>query len=182
VGSFLLSSNVKKTSVALHWLVAIAVLAQLALGWWMGTIAKSPPGPRAEWFNVHKSIGLTVAMFVLLWLARRAWRKPADDLPRWQRVAARANHALLFVVLLLLAASGYLGSSFTPYPVLYFGWSLPAWGAPWPAGKEAMSLLHLGAVWLLMALLVVHIGAALWHWVHGHPAAHRIGLPRLRSS
>lgn len=166
----------------MHWLVAAAVFAQLALGWWMGTVAKTPPGLRAAWFNLHKSIGLTVALLVLAWLAGRAWRKPADALPRWQRIAARANHGLLFALMLLLAASGYLGSSFTPYPVRYFGWQLPLWASPWPAGKEAMSLLHLGAVWLLMAVLAAHVGAALWHWMHGHAAAHRVGLPRLRRS
>jgi cytochrome b561 len=166
--------------VALHWLVAVAVFAQLVLGWWMRTVPKSPPGLRAGWFNLHKSIGLTIALLVVWWLLSRNWNKAPDAGPRWQLIAAKVNHALLLATMLLLAASGYLGSSFTRYPVLYFGWELPMWGQDWPAGKEAMSLLHLAAVWLLMLLLAVHVGAALWHWVNGHPAARRIGLPRLR--
>lgn len=166
--------------VVMHWLCALLILAQLGLGWWMGTVPKSPPGVRAGWFNLHKSLGLTVALLVVVWLLRRDWRRPADAMPRWQRLAAKANHALLFACILLLPASGYLGSSFTRYPVLYFGQALPQWGRDWPAGKQLMSQVHEATVWLLMLLLVLHLAAALWHWARGHPAAERIGLPSLR--
>ncbi|MFC5498242.1 cytochrome b [Caenimonas terrae] len=169
-------------TIAFHWLVAASVAGQLVLGWWMRTVPKSPPGLRAGWFNLHKSIGLTIALVVLAWLLARRRGDAADPLPRWQRIAARVNHALLLATLLALAVSGYLGSSFTAYPVLYFGRALPQWGHDWPAGKEAMSTLHLLAVWLLMSLLVLHIAAALWHWFNGHASARRIGLPRLRGS
>jgi cytochrome b561 len=46
--------------VALHWVIAALVIGQFALGWWMQGIAKQPPGPRADAFNLHKSIGLTI--------------------------------------------------------------------------------------------------------------------------
>jgi len=79
-------------SIALHWLIVLFVLAQLVLGWWMIDIPKSPPGPRAWWFNLHKSIGLTIGV---LMLARLGWRLShaapplPDSMPRWQRNAAR---------------------------------------------------------------------------------------------
>ena len=161
-----------------HWLSALLMLTQLALGWWMLTLPKSPPGLRAGWFNLHKSLGLTILVVALLWLACRRWNRPPDAGPHWQQLAAQLNHALVFACMLVIALSGYLGSSFTRYPVLYFGWALPAWGGDWPAGKEVMSQLHAAAVWLLTGLLLVHVAAALWHWVHGHPATARIGLPR----
>ena len=172
--------NESSSPLLFHWLSALLMLAQLALGWWMGTVPKSPPGLRAGWFNLHKSLGLTILLLVVLWLACRRWNRPPDAGPRWQQVAAMLNHALVFGCMLVIALSGYLGSSFTRYPVLFFGWALPAWGGDWPAGKEAMSQLHAAAVWLLVALLVVHIAAALRHWVGGHPATARIGLGRLR--
>jgi cytochrome b561 len=40
-------------AIALHWLVAVFALAQIALGWWMLDLPKTPPGPRADWFNLH---------------------------------------------------------------------------------------------------------------------------------
>jgi YVTN family beta-propeller protein len=155
-----------RVAVALHWLVAVAVLAQLTLGWWMLDLPKDPPGLRAGWFNLHKSIGLTVLLVVV---ARLAWRwrhrPPAwpTPLPPWQRHAASLAHKLMYACLLALPLSGLLGSNFTQYPVRYFGIELPRLLAPWPAGKEAMSALHAASAWLLMVLIAVHVAAVLWH-------------------
>jgi len=152
-------------SRALHWLVAVLVFGQIALGWWMLSIPKSPPGLRADWFNLHKSIGLTVAA---LMIARLAWRlrhrpAPLQGMPAWQRQAAGANHALLYVLLILQPAWGYLGSSFTRYPIRYFGVTLPKWGWDSPALKDLFSAAHLGTAWLLAALIALHVAAALKH-------------------
>ena len=172
-------------SIALHWLIALLVVAQLALGWSMIDIAKSPPGVRAWWFNLHKSIGLTIGM---LMLARLGWRlrhgaPPLPDaVPSWQRTAAGVSHFLLYACVILQALWGYLGSTFTRYPIKYFGVTLPHWGWDSVALKDLFSALHLGTACLLMAVLVVHVGAALKHllvdrdgvfqrmWPSGRPA------------
>ena len=60
-----------RAAIAMHWILALALFAQLALGWWMLDVPKSPPGVRAGWFNLHKSIGITLALFVLV---RLSWR------------------------------------------------------------------------------------------------------------
>lgn len=153
-------------SIGLHWIVAALVFAQIALGWWMQEIPKNPPGLRADWFNLHKSIGLTVGLLMLL---RLAWRfvHPAPQLPqsmpRWQRAAAAASHILLYACLFLQPLWGYLGSSFTRYPVKYFGITLPRWGWDSPVLKDLLSELHLGTAWLLMTVLALHVAAALKH-------------------
>lgn len=160
------ASRYGRVAIALHWLIAALIGAQLALGWWMDDLPKEPPGLRAGWFNLHKSIGLTIGMLVLLRLLwRLAHRPPALPafVPRWQRRAATATQRLLYVCMLLLPLSGYLGSTFTRYPVRYFGIMLPQWGGDWPAGKEAMSELHEATVWVLVVLLVLHIAGAVWH-------------------
>lgn len=155
-------------SIALHWIIVVLVLAQLALGWWMIEIPKNPPGPRAWWFNVHKSIGLTIGA---LMLARLGWRLrhrapplPAS-MPSWQKTAAHTSHFLLYACLILQPLWGYLGSSFTRYPIQYFGVTLPHWGWDSPALKDVFSALHLGTACLLMAVLAVHVAAALKHLV-----------------
>lgn len=155
-----------RTAIALHWILAALVLGQLALGWWMIGLPERPPGLQAGWFNLHKSMGLTIA---LLMLARLWWRArhPAPPLPqsipRWQALAARVNHRLLYACLLLLPLSGYLGSSFSGYPIKYFGITLPSWGWASPALKEFFSTLHFATVLLLMALIALHVAAALKH-------------------
>jgi cytochrome b561 len=155
-----------RIAVLLHWLMAVGVLAQLALGWWMLGVPKQPPGLRAGWFNLHKSIGMTLALLLLLRLAWRLAHRPPDFgrlLPAWQRRAARTTHWLLYACLVLMPLTGFLGSSFGRYPVLFFGHALPRWLPVWPAAKEAMSAVHWASAWLLMGLLGLHVGAALWH-------------------
>ncbi|MDB4906900.1 MAG: cytochrome [Gemmatimonadetes bacterium] len=166
----------------MHWLLALAILAQLALGWWMLDVPKQPPGVRAGWFNLHKSIGLTIALATVTWLAWRLLRpretsRSMEQLPRWQRVAARANHSLLFALMVLIPLSGLLGSFSTRYPVLYFGIALPGWNRDWPEAKHAFSALHFGCVWLFMILIAVHAVAGLWHWWKRHEIAGSVGLP-----
>jgi cytochrome b561 len=155
-----------RISVLFHWIVGVAVLAQFALGWWMLDIPKDVSGARAWWFNLHKSIGLSLVVFVvirLLWRVAHPTPLPPGALPRAQHLAASATHWALYACMLLMPLSGYLGSSFTRYPIRYFGIELPHWGWDWPAGKAAMSALHAATAWMLGVLVAVHIAAALWH-------------------
>lgn len=153
-------------AIALHWIIALAALAQLALGWWMIDLPKSPPGLRAGWFNVHKSIGLTIGLLMLVRIGWRLRHRPPTlpaSLPTWQVRAAHASHLLLYVCLIVLPVTGYLGSSFTRYPIKYFGMTLPHWGWDAPALKEICSQVHFATVCLLMAVLALHVAAALKH-------------------
>jgi cytochrome b561 len=65
--------------------------------------------------------------------------------------------------MILMPVSGYLGSSFTKYPILYWGIKLPQWGWDSPALKDLMSQVHLTTVIILIALIALHIAAALKH-------------------
>jgi cytochrome b561 len=132
-------------------------------------VPKDPPGVRAWWFNVHKSIGITLAGFVVLRILwRLGHRGPSlpGTLPRMQRIAATGMHWALYACMLIMPLSGYLGSSFSRYPIRYFGSTLPHWGWEWPAAKAFLSSVHLTAAWLLAALIALHVAAALWHALH----------------
>jgi cytochrome b561 len=161
------ASRYTRFAVLLHWIVAAIVLVQYPLGWWMQTLAKQPPGPRAEMFNLHKSIGLAV---LALMIARLAWRlghaPPAlPAMPRWQAVLARATHWLFYALLIGLPLSGYLGSVFSGYPVKFFGVTLPAWGAKDTALKDAMSTAHLMLTWALLGVFGLHVLGVIDHLV-----------------
>ena len=155
-----------RTAIVLHWLIAVFAFAQISLGLWMIGIPKAPPGIRVYWFNLHKSIGITLGLFILvrlLWrLTHRAPPLPAT-VPAWQRVAAKTSHVLLYVCMLVMPLSGYLGSSFTKYPIIYWGMRLPHWGWEAPALKELCSQVHLVTVTLFITLIAIHITAALKH-------------------
>jgi cytochrome b561 len=156
-----------RVAVALHWLVALLVVAQIAWGFWMQQIPKQPPGVRADAFNLHKSGGMLI--FALM-VARLGWRlgHPPPALPPlavWQRVGARVSHTLLYVLLIAQPLVGYLGSVWSGYPVRFFGLLVPAWGSKDTALKDLMSQSHAVIGGLLIAVIIVHIAAALRHAV-----------------
>ena len=171
-------------AISLHWLIALLLFAQIWLGWWMIEIPKYPVGVRAAWFNLHKSIGLSIALLILLRLAWRVRHAPPPlpaALPRWQARAARVTHFLLYAALLLQPLVGYLGSSFSGYPVRYFGIKLPGWASEWPAAKDLLSQVHLGLAWLVTLLVLAHVTAAVAHLVKRDGIFQRM-LPRAFSA
>jgi cytochrome b561 len=159
------SQRYTATAIALHWLVALMVVAQIVFGWWMLQIPKDPVGPRVDAFNLHKSVGLTVLLLMAVRLAWRAThRAPAlPSMPAWQAAAARINHGLLYVCLLVQPLSGYVGSAVSGYPVRYFGMMLPGWAPKNIPLKELLSAVHLVSSWILVAAIAVHVAAALKH-------------------
>jgi len=180
-----LTRPVRYTSLAisLHWTIAVLLLVQLTLGWWMVDIPKHPPGVRAGWFNLHKSLGLV--LFALI-AARLAWRLThrAPELPSWipawQRGAAAASHGLMYLLMVIAPLSGYLGSSFTRYPIVFFGTKLPHWGWEWVAAKEVLSRIHFASTLLLALLVAVHVVAALTHLVKRDGVFQRMWPTELR--
>lgn len=153
-------------AIALHWLLAIGLLYQLGLGIWMQDIPKTPPGLRAEWFNWHKSIGIVLGLLIVLrGLWRLTHRPPAlsDALPAWQAWAAHVNHALLYACMVLMPLSGFLGSSFTAYPIKFFGTPLPRLWEASPELKEVFGYLHTGCSYVFLCAIAVHVLAALFH-------------------
>jgi cytochrome b561 len=152
-------------AIILHWFIALLVVVQFGLGWGMQEIAKKPPGPRAEAFNLHKSLGLTLFALMALRIAWRARHAPPalPPMPRWQARLAGSTHALLYFALLAMPVAGYLGSVFSGYPVRFFGLALPAWGSANPGLKDLMSAVHLGSSWVLAAAFAVHLAGVAKH-------------------
>ena len=165
-----LDARYDPVAMTLHWLIAIALVAQVALGWLMQEIPKQPPGPRAAYFNLHKSIGLTLGVLIVLRLAWRLTHRPPAlpaSLPRWRQVAAPMLHRGLYVVMLAMPISGYLGSVWSGRAIRYFGLALPGWGAQDDALRNLCGQIHEAAAWLLIALFIGHVAAAI-----GHVATH----------
>jgi cytochrome b561 len=138
---------------------------------------------RADAYNFHTSIGLTL---LALMLVRLAWRlahrpPPLPAMPVWEARLARATHVALYAALLAMPIAGYLGSVWSGYPVKWFGLTLPAWGDAIPAMKDAMSAFHYVTSFALLALVVLHIAGALRHVLRGEPIVRRMTLARRRA-
>lgn len=152
-------------AVALHWLIALALLANLALGLSMTEMALSPLKLRL--YAYHKWLG--VSIFVLVFV-RIAWRighappPPPAGQRGWERTAAGVAHLLLYLLTLAVPLSGWLFSSAKGFQTVWFG-VVPI---PDLLGKDALlaELLvaaHRNLNVLMAALVLLHAGAALRH-------------------
>ena len=151
---------------AFHWLIAALIIAQGVIGLSMVQMGMTPAKVRV--FALHKSIGITILALVLLRIAwRLSERRPADApaMPQWQRRAAHGLHLALYVLILAIPLSGWWFNSTANAPLVWFGWlDLPSLtGGLDPVWKPRALLLHQTLFWTLVALLVLHVGAALWH-------------------
>ena len=74
---------------------------------------------------------------------------------------------------------GFLGSTFSGYPIRYFGIALPPLGYKSDPLKEFFSAVHLGFAWLFMTLIALHTGAALKHLLIDRDAVFHRMWPRI---
>jgi cytochrome b561 len=151
-------------AMALHWMSALLILCGFTLGLAMTGLVFSPA--KLRWYAVHKWIGITV---FLLAFARLAWRSghpppPPVSMPRWQRRASAASHALLYLLMLVIPVSGWLYSSATGVQVVYLGLlPLPDLVAKDKALAAALRIVHVTLNYSMAGLVFVHVGAALKH-------------------
>jgi cytochrome b561 len=156
-------------AVALHWLLALLMLALVILGWFMIGIARATPA-RGFYFNLHKSIGIIAGVAIALQLWSRAKHPPPPlptTLPVWQIKASGVGHRLLYLCMVILVVSGYVEANFTKYGVLFFGLRLPPWGWEDSAVSGYLIAVHHYTSYVFTTLVAGHIAAAIYHGVVG---------------
>jgi cytochrome b561 len=142
-----------------HWTIAALVIVNLVIGIFHDAIGGIP---------IHKAIGITV---LVLTAGRVAWRighRPPPlpgHTPLWERGAAHATHWTLYLLMIAMPVTGWLmvSGGARKYPLSWFG----LFDVPFlPVGKAAGGFGHdahavLG--WLMLALVLLHVAAALRH-------------------
>jgi cytochrome b561 len=154
-----------RVAIVLHWLVALALFGQIGLGWFLDTVPRGTPD-RTVWVNLHKSTGLVLGALVLVRLVWRLTHRPPPlplSMPRWERVAASANHALLYACLIGMPLAGYLASNHSRFGIRFFGIPLAPWGADDRALYALFNGIHGALSWLLVGLITLHLMAAAKH-------------------
>ena len=168
-----------------HWIVALGILGNGV--WGLLMTGMSPSMSKINIYALHKSIGLTIlALFAL----RVAWRlfdraPPDEPAPRWQRLAAHATHVLLYGFILALPLSGWWFNSLHGYPLQWFKlFNLPALAAKNDELMHTAHAVHEYLFYLLLLVLIGHVGAALKHHVFDQDNVLRRMLPfgRVRHS
>ncbi len=149
---------------ALHWVVVLLLIGQVAVG----KIAHEMPDgfDKLVLLARHKSVGITILGLALLRLAWRLIDRPPapPPMPRWQFIASRATHWGLYALLFAMPLTGWMMSSASNYPVSWFGLlQLPDFVAPDRDLKHLMEEIHETLAKALIALALLHVGAALKH-------------------
>ncbi len=198
-------SRYSLVAIALHWVIAIMIMGQIAVGLWM-VEAIHEAETRDLAFNVfqlHKSVGLTV---LALSAVRLGWRltHTAPALPAgmagWERFLAKGVHVAFYGLMFAMPLSGWAYVStgwsesferFFSVPTVWFGLiEIPhltfiaslgeaARRSLGEAAIEAHELLAYGAI----GLIVLHVGAALKHHVidRDHVLTHMLPFLKRRA-
>lgn len=175
-----------KTAIVLHGLIALGIFAMFALGWYMHEIPKDAAkqisfdlfdlgiyswqlteavSPRAFYFNLHKSIGVTLLVLILFRVYWRITHRPPAMLrtyKAWERKLATATHHLLYVLMVAMPLSGLIMATTSKYGVIWFGIEIIP-GLDNKFIRELFKETHevIGAV--LLAFIILHTLGALKH-------------------
>ncbi len=178
------TASYTRTAKFLHWVIGLAILFMLALGWGMGFVPREAQttglmaalfgsGPlKVVLINLHKSTGIVILLLSLLRIIWRVLHKapplPAHFSPLERRVM-HAVHGLLYLGMIGLPLTGWALSSTSPYKITLYGLF------PWPnlplignldakdAIHDAMKESHETGAIILAALVALHVAAALKH-------------------
>ncbi|TKW60555.1 MAG: cytochrome b [Blastochloris viridis] len=149
---------------ALHWAMALVIVGMLISGLVMGDV--QPLALKFQVIQLHKSFGILV---LVLAFTRVFWRftNPAPRLPLgtplWQKAAAHGTHLALYGLMFVMPFSGWLMSDAKGYHPNFFGLPVPVLGEVDRAAGRVLGDIHEYGAYLLMALIAMHVGAALFH-------------------
>lgn len=144
------SSTYSLTLVRLHWLIVLMLIVQFVSHWGMEAVGEAmETGAEASAFdyvlvNIHKFGGLLIiavaAVRVLVRLNSDVPELP-DEMADWQKLLAKLGHIGLYALIFIIPISG----------------AATVWI------YEGFGDIHETLFKLLLALTVLHVGAALWH-------------------
>ncbi len=152
-------------SKVLHWVVVLLILMMAWIGLRMGDMPNGPD--KIASYALHKSVGITILMLVLLRIGWR-WHAGSPDAlpgtPRWQERIASLTHLALYALLLAMPLSGWILNSASGFPLQWFG----LFNVPAIAGKdhdlhELAEDIHEWLFWAMVTLVVLHAAAAFYH-------------------
>jgi cytochrome b561 len=168
-GESVMSSAIETYSApqrVLHWLSALVVLTTIPAGIIMLQQGISRPVQDAL-FLYHKNVGVIILLLVSARIIYRFIR-PApplpDTVPAWQRIVSHSVHMLLYLLLIVMAVSGYVRVTAGGFPLEILD-SLGI-GRPVPRSEAIAATaksIHYYARYPLIALIALHLGAAAYH-------------------
>lgn len=180
------SNRYTTTAVVLHWLIAIAIFGMFALGWYMSDLPKEAPkqlaydlfdwgiytwqlaeeaSPRTFYYNLHKSLGVTILALIAIRILWRFTHKPPPMLSSyklWEKKLATGTHHLLYLLMIALPVSGVIMSAYSKYDIKWFGVPFIK-GLDNNAMREFYVEVHEAIGIVVLVVVALHILGALKH-------------------
>lgn len=160
-----MTDHYTRTAVTLHWVIAFLIFVAFPLGVYMHELPLSPDKLRL--YSYHKWIGVTIFLLALVRISWRSTHRPPSmpaAMAPWEKFAAHAVHYLLYVLLLALPLSGWLMSSAKGVQTVWFGvLPLPDLVSKDKELGDSLKAVHQSLNFLLLGLVLAHVGAALKH-------------------
>lgn len=180
------SSRYTKTAVVLHWLIAIFLVVMFILGWFMADLPKEgakksaydllnlgiytwqlseEASPRTFYFNLHKSLGITIFVLIAIRVLWRISHKPPTFLNSYkviERKIATGTHHLLYLLMVAVPLTGLLMALYSKYGVKWFGLDLIK-GLDNKAIREFFECAHELVGVILLFFVALHVIGALKH-------------------
>lgn len=155
------------TAKALHWAIVALLIVQFILAWIMPEIHRDTKPETL--INLHLSFGALILGLAIVRLGRRLIEGEAETpicLTAWERLGSRITHWLLYLLLVVVPILGWINASWRGFPVNLFGLiELPKLVATRAAGFGWTGDVHgLLSNYLLLALVGLHVAAALYHY------------------
>lgn len=146
-----------------HWLVFLLVAAQYLVGEFMPHIGRTTEN--AGLVAVHIGLGGFILAIII---AAIAWRllhpvPQLPELPGWQRVTAAIMHWSLYALILVMAVLGWAATNFRGWNVTVAGIDLPLLANKGDRWAHTAGDIHSLLVNVLLALVALHVAAALFH-------------------
>ena len=164
------------TAVALHWITVALVLTQVVLGFAFAEFMTKGPA-QSEVFAWQKTLGALILVLALIRLAYRLANPPPPfptELPRWRRIVAVWNHRAFYFLLIVLPLTGLVavsGMSADGHTMLAGGIRIPIIPGISRDTGETSGDLHVVLVFTTIALLLLHVAAALQQQFFEHDRA-----------
>jgi cytochrome b561 len=166
---------------ALHWLMALCILAMFFIG--VGMVSTIAP-KYLPLIATHKSLGAIIFILALIRLAVR-WRYGAPplpaDLPAPMKLAAELSHYILYTLMIAMPLLGWGMLSAANYPVVLFGgWHLPMILPQSDSLHTELWNAHHYLAFVFFAIVLMHLAAALFHALVRHDGVFEAMAPVLR--
>lgn len=152
-------------AIALHWIMALGLVAAVIFG--LGTVYIDDTRTSRSALVVHQTVGIVMLLLALVrlyWRATHPAPAPIAGMAAGQRIASAITHVTLYLFLLGMPISGYIGLAARGREISMFGlFELPHL-VPRSFDLSASAQdLHFYAQYAMYALVFLHVAAALYH-------------------